>query len=243
MVKLSFCTLWLGSIKNKKMKILNKDELNEQLGKENFWQPQRLTGKVAYISGISPFDELLDGKLFTEVVALINFAYRPNGLQIEMMKGLKYYPIGLKSDRILSINLEDKEQIYEKKDKSIIGRAIIGGLILGPVGAVIGGMTGVGDKTVKAEMPDMILTIRYQLENKEQVILFSCKYKERKEIEKFLQQTYSDKFQLIPKDQKVEYKEADSKSLADEIKKLADLKLQGLITEEEFVEMKQKLMK
>lgn len=37
----------------------------------------------------------------------------------------------------------------EEKDKSVIGRAIVGGVLLGPVGAVVGGMSGLGTKQKK----------------------------------------------------------------------------------------------
>lgn len=33
------------------------------------------------------------------------------------------------------------------EDKSVIGRAVVGGLLLGPLGAVVGGISGVGSKT------------------------------------------------------------------------------------------------
>lgn len=45
----------------------------------------------------------------------------------------------------------------ELKDKSVIGRAVVGGVILGPVGAVVGGMSGIGEKYVKS----YILIISY----------------------------------------------------------------------------------
>jgi len=35
------------------------------------------------------------------------------------------------------------------KDKSSIGRAVIGGVIFGPVGAIVGGISGVGAKQAK----------------------------------------------------------------------------------------------
>lgn len=41
------------------------------------------------------------------------------------------------------IIIEDKTT---EKDKSIVGRAVVGGLLLGPVGAIVGGMTGIGTK-------------------------------------------------------------------------------------------------
>lgn len=35
------------------------------------------------------------------------------------------------------------------KDKSIIARGVVGGVILGPLGAILGGMTGIGKKKIK----------------------------------------------------------------------------------------------
>lgn len=43
------------------------------------------------------------------------------------------------------------------KDKSVVGRAVVGGVILGPLGALVGGMSGIGDKYVKS----YILIINY----------------------------------------------------------------------------------
>ena len=37
----------------------------------------------------------------------------------------------------------------EQRSKSVAGRAVIGGVLLGPVGAVVGGMTGIGKKEKK----------------------------------------------------------------------------------------------
>lgn len=38
---------------------------------------------------------------------------------------------------------------FAKKQKSVIGRAVVGGILIGPVGAVVGGMSGIGDKDMK----------------------------------------------------------------------------------------------
>ena len=37
----------------------------------------------------------------------------------------------------------------EQRSKSVAGRAVIGGVLLGPVGAIVGGMTGIGTKEKK----------------------------------------------------------------------------------------------
>lgn len=35
------------------------------------------------------------------------------------------------------------------KDKSVLARGVVGGVLLGPLGAIIGGMTGIGKKKIK----------------------------------------------------------------------------------------------
>ncbi|GAA4295736.1 hypothetical protein [Nibribacter koreensis] len=166
-------------------RIFTKDEINSVLGKESFWNPTRLVNTVGYVYGIPAFDTLLDGKLFTEAGALINIMQRPNGLQIEMARNLKWHSVPLLTSNITEISLEDKEQIKVQKEKSVIGRSIVGGLLLGPVGAVVGGMSGIGTKEVKGEMPDLMISIKHNSNGPEEVIVFSCKYKDRKEVEKF----------------------------------------------------------
>lgn len=48
-----------------------------------------------------------------------------------------------------------------EKDKSVIGRAVVGGLLLGPVGAIVGGMSGIGTKQkVKKGNVDLYLYIK-----------------------------------------------------------------------------------
>src|SRR5208282_6038056 len=49
---------------------------------------------------------------------------------------------------ILSVELlEDGNAVTREESKSVVGRALLGGLILGPVGAVVGGMSGLGGYT------------------------------------------------------------------------------------------------
>ena len=58
-----------------------------------------------------------------------------------------------KKEPFLIINKEDIENINSysqeastEQDKSVIGRAVVGGVLLGPVGAIVGGMSGIGTK-------------------------------------------------------------------------------------------------
>ena len=223
------------------MKLLNKAELNKYLEKESTWFPKRLVNKVAYVSGIEPFDELLNGRLFTEVVAPINFHFRPKGLQIEIMKGIKFYSIGIQESNILSINLEGQNQLFDLKNKSVIGRAVVGGLILGPVGAIVGGMTGIGQKQVSTNMPENLLSISFLEGNDERIILFSCKNKHRKDVENYFLKHYKNKFKMTHASD-IESVEPPKEDNIDKLEKLISMKEKGLITEEEFSKMKSTLM-
>ena len=54
----------------------------------------------------------------------------------------------LKYGQITNIGTVKEEEIIEK-NKSVIGRAVVGDLLLGPLGAVVGGMSGIGTKQKK----------------------------------------------------------------------------------------------
>ena len=223
------------------MKILDKTELNKYLEKESTWFPKRLVSNLAYVSGIEPFEELLNGKLFTEVIAQINIRFRTKGLQVEIMKGIKYHSVGILEPDILSINLEGQNQLFEQKNKSVIGRAIVGGLVLGPVGAIVGGMTGIGQKQIATNMTENILSISFSENGEEKIILFSCKNKHRKDVENYFLQNYKSKFQIthISDIKPIEKSEEDN---IEKLEKLISMKEKGMITDEEFVKMKSKLI-
>ncbi len=71
----------------------------------------------------------------------INVTLHTHGIQL--VSGLVFYPIS--NHQIISLKTISKTELI-KKDKSVIGRAVVGGLILGPIGAIVGGMSGIGSK-------------------------------------------------------------------------------------------------
>jgi DNA-directed RNA polymerase subunit RPC12/RpoP len=62
---------------------------------------------------------------------------------IQIMSGLNFYSIH--NTQIISLKKTTQEELAQI-DKSVIGRAVVGGLILGPLGAIVGGMSGIGNK-------------------------------------------------------------------------------------------------
>lgn len=66
-------------------------------------------------------------------------------LRIEQ-RVIKNKPVYLAYSQITNAGRITEQQIIEKS-KSVVGRAAAGGLLLGPLGAIVGGMSGTGTKT------------------------------------------------------------------------------------------------
>ena len=60
--------------------------------------------------------------------------------------GLESQVVAIHYAQVASVNFLPKIKSEEKK-KSVVGRAVLGGIVLGPLGAVVGGISGVGTKT------------------------------------------------------------------------------------------------
>lgn len=78
----------------------------------------------------------------------------------------------------------------ELKNKSSIGRAVVGGIVLGSLGAIIGGMSGIGTKNMKI----FYLVINYwDINNRQQnSISIACKTSSRR----FINRLNKEKMQL-----------------------------------------------
>lgn len=84
----------------------------------------------------------------------------------------KMEPKTLEYARIQNVNYLSEKEIVEKS-KSVVGRAVVGGVLLGPLGAVVGGVSGVGDK--KKEKTEYYIEIECKVkgsENEFKTILF-----------------------------------------------------------------------
>jgi len=79
--------------------------------------------------------------------------------------------------RITNVKVLEESKISEKQ-KSVLKRAIAGGILFGGVGAVIGGMSGIGTK--QKELKVYLLSIDYLNKNGiEFNALFSLKFRDR----------------------------------------------------------------
>lgn len=100
----------------------------------------------------------------THVVVSIRYAYLEIAIIPENKKG-EYRYIDLSYDKILDVGAKtDKKIETTEKDKSVILRGVAGGVLFGPVGAVIGGMSGIGKKQKQKEVITNYLMIIYRSE-------------------------------------------------------------------------------
>lgn len=70
----------------------------------------------------------------------------------------KNQPAYLSYNQITAVGMVNEKEVKET-DKSVLGRAAVGGLLLGPLGAVVGGMSGIGTK--KKELDKEYFVINY----------------------------------------------------------------------------------
>ena len=66
-------------------------------------------------------------------------------------KGISFTLLFIQIATIHYSQIISVEEIYGDglKDKSVIGRAVVGAVVLGPIGAIVGGLSGLGSKNVK----------------------------------------------------------------------------------------------
>jgi hypothetical protein len=112
--------------------------------------------------------------------------FHKNGLKIHSGVFKKFE---IPYSNIITVQYEDRDSLgnYKTKDKSVVGRAVAGGLLLGPLGAVVGGMSGIGTKSKKLDQESDYLVINYwdKSTKSNEALLFTGKNK-RSEYNKFV---------------------------------------------------------
>jgi len=170
------------------MKTISKDQIERVLGKGSFWLPKSLVG-LTYLYGIPALDAIREAKP-SVMQDPLSLKLLPNGLEITIMHKFKRHTVGLHLADIKRIALEIPEDIITKQERSVVGRAVIGGLLLGPVGAIVGGMSGLKDGE-KAESQNALLTIQVEQAGQESFFVGSVEKGKRAITQAFLQKHLS----------------------------------------------------
>ncbi len=223
------------------MEILKRKEQIELIGSrfEAGRKSDDLLGKIIYIGGIPVLDDLIEKKGIK--ILTTDLLVRVRGLGVYIGHDFTCKRVSILNENINYWSLEAKNDIKAHKSKSIIGRALLGGILLGPAGAVVGGITGVGDKSVNVSGIDNVLSISINENGNEIMALFSCKNKDVKKTYEFMEKNLPEYYKSPEEVRKLN--EPKQFSVADELIKLKELLEEGILTKDEFDKQKAKLLK
>jgi len=182
------------------MNVYTKNEITEILGKRSMWDTKGLLKPMLeYIDGVNTIDEIFENRkgLIKGGPKNIILEVLPKGLRIGIVAQFKPLSIAILNENIIKMTMESPAHIQEHKEKSVVGRALVGGLLLGPLGAVIGGISGTTNSGIKSTGVDMILTINIIHEGIDINIFVQVPHKNNKVVFDFLKANYSDRVDLI----------------------------------------------
>ena len=163
---------------------------------------------------------------------------------------------------VVSVDIiEDGQVIVSKKSVAgTIGGAVVGGVLAGGVGAIIGGTSGKSTSQKRISTLKVHILLRNNDKQSFDIVCFEGGETMAKSVYQMSFPVGADKAQevfdffkliidkahrdnnLINNNQVVEEPVMEKKAPLVELKELAELKKQGLITEEEYVKMKSKII-
>lgn len=154
---------------------------------------------------------------------------------------------------IFSVELfEDGTSITRTVRTSQIGGAIVGGFVFGEAGAIIGGLSGKTETSAKIKRVDLRLIVNdtqaplhdvafMNIDGKKGGIIYSQAIQQARHwhgiVEVLIQR--ADAEERVPQ---IEERSVPAPFVADEIKKLAELRSSGVLTHEEFQQQKTRLL-
>ena len=90
---------------------------------------------------------------------------------IESRTDKRYPPALLKYSQLTAADVVTEQEI-KTKSKSVVGRAVIGGLLLGSLGATIGGISGIGNKQQTSEKQYLVINYTSAVGGEPKVLSF-----------------------------------------------------------------------
>lgn len=234
------------------MKLLSKEESKRLFGRKKgfFGQDMSIDSvPIYYIGGISEIDDDLASRQIELKDQMTTFKKYPNGFEIEVLTlptktqlMSKTFRIPILPIQVLKWTTEKQDAVYDQQSKSVLGRAVLGGLLFGGVGAVVGAISGTKGERKKVSFIDYILTLFIDFDGKEKAIILGFPNVIIKEVKIFFEKNFPNTF--IESD-RLSFKTEEQPtliSIADELQKFKSLLDSGVITQEEFEIQKTRLL-
>lgn len=103
-------------------------------------------GKKDKAGNISTNFAFFDGIPSIQKGLAVNATLNDSAQRVELKLRLsKMDPFYIRYEQICGVAIVTEKEVIEA-NKSVVGRAVVGGVLLGPLGAVVGGISGVGSK-------------------------------------------------------------------------------------------------
>tara|TARA_R110002073_G_C9499211_1_gene581911 strand:- start:2689 stop:3378 length:690 start_codon:yes stop_codon:yes gene_type:complete len=220
-----------------------RKEIDKKLGKKFLGSgaSNPKAGLLKYLGGIPEVDALLEEKPKEPHGIVSNLIIWPKGIEVMIFTGIiRTKTVYVAVDDVDYWTIEPQGSGVEVS-KSVFGRALLGGLVLGPLGAVLGGASGVGSKHVSLTNSDNVVTVACRDGDNERLVLLGCANKKIKKVRRFLDQGLVGKY-VEPGKLAVDTQSGPPPSIADELMKLNALVEAGVLTPEEFDLQKQRLL-
>ncbi|MEX0966995.1 MAG: hypothetical protein WD077_07135 [Bacteroidia bacterium] len=169
------------------MQLLEKNEIAQMIGNLGLFHQVKLMNKLSYISGVEPFDRLVQEKKTFSPKLTTNLLMRKGGLEIQISNGSQQFYAAIPFQNLNDIVLEDKEQILLRKERSVLGKAMLRGNLLDPLGRLQNIFTDLIPHKGGIKAPDLYLSFSFQDDNNcNRMIILSCMYKNKLHVSNFL---------------------------------------------------------
>jgi hypothetical protein len=153
---------------------------------------ERCPEVLSYLRGVPAFD-----KIVIRSDARVGLELCEKGVSLCLLAVKKEPFVGLLDESIVSVELEDMQQIFEKRRGNVVADSLVGFVTGGVKGAVMRGASGMKEREVAVDMPDLVMTLmRREPEGGEQAIHLALSFDAKAEVTEFFETHFGSRFRL-----------------------------------------------